>query len=266
MDYLQDGTGSLDRIDQDLLTAGIELCKNTRLVGYLRSNGYSIQNLSPFVLDDSSDQQRNVSTVITEKHLIEEQTFLSVMIRKFGWLIEGEKLGRLLRVPYYNVENYNSGIERGLTEISRNNPGHSLFTYAHFLIPHSPFLKDSAGRPVSPNELIPDAHNRLPNLTPQRYIGYLQYGNSMLLPLLDTLTHNDPSSIILIMSDHGYRGAQSEKNYLQFDIQFFIRTPKGDYSIWPRTVDGVNVFRILLNEEFGQQLDYLPYKSREIKL
>jgi hypothetical protein len=83
---------------------------------------------------------------------------------------------------------------------------------------------------------------------------------------VDTLIKNDPGAIIIIMSDHGYRGLGPQYREFQFNNQFHIRTPEKDYSAWPDTVDAVNAFRLLLNHEFNQNFGYLPYRKTEFQL
>jgi hypothetical protein len=267
MDYFKEDIRGKDKIDQNLIfTDAFRLLQSPSLVKFLQDIGYSITNLSPFFLDGSSEHSIPVRTIVAQKDLIENQTFFNAFKTKFGWLIPNEKIWIRMNPFYTSNRVYNNTVRESLVEESGKSEKERRFVYAHFLIPHFPFLKDSAGHDISYREFIPDHGNHMPNYSDRRYLGYLQYGNRLFMKTIDTLVMNDPGSIIIVMSDHGFRGVRPEDHMYQFDTQFYIRTPGGDYSGWPQTVDAVNVFRILLNTEFSQHLEYLPYKSLELGL
>jgi hypothetical protein len=267
MNYLQ-GEIQGKTTTEDVLnfSSGIKLMQNANLIRFLNHINYKIVNLSPFTLDESGERVLEFKSIIVEKYLIEDQTFFNVMKEKFGWMIPNKGILHLINPSDYNNQYYNEYIRKQLLAESTAPYKKSRFVYAHFFIPHTPFLKDSSGNDVDFKQFIQKGKEGDRNYMHEHYLSYLKYANTMLINTVDTLIKNDPGSIILIMSDHGYRGIESKDDVLQFDIQFYVRTPEHDYSKWPDTVDAVNAFRFLLNNRFDQKLDYLPYEKKEFQI
>jgi len=261
MNYLE-GTiqGKTPNEDLNISLSGEELIQNNSLIRFLQHIHYKVDNLSPFNLDETGDRVLQYKSITVEKYLIENQTFFHVIKEKIGWTFTNKTLLRLTDPSGYNNQYYNRYIQNRLLAASARKDPNPRFVYSHFFMPHAPFLKDSLGD---------DAGFHQPGQTTTGidmnafYLSYLKYTNGELINMVDGLIKNDPKSIIIIMSDHGYRGMIPRNAALQYDIQFYVRTPEQHYSKWPDTVDGTNAFRILLNNEFDQHLDYLPYKNME---
>jgi hypothetical protein len=263
MSYLKGTLQGKDKV-QDILnfSAGIGLIKNASTIQFFQNIGYSIVNLSPFTLDESGKRVLQYKSISVEKYIIEDQTFFNLLKDKMGWLINNKTILRYLDPLNYGNQFYNDFIQRSVGE-SAGNSIKKQFVYAHFILPHSPFLKDAEGRDVNFREFIERSKMGDRNYLNAHYLGYIKYANRFMINTVDTILKKDPHSIILIMSDHGSRGIQSDGDSLQFDIQFYIRTPRHDYSNWPDSVNAVNVFRTVLNTEFEQHLSYLPYRREE---
>lgn len=146
------------------------------------------------------------------------------------------------------------------------------FTIAHLMIPHPPFVFDKTGSPVSPDwsYSIHDA-NLFPGTRSDYISGYInkiEYINSRLLPLIDTLINDsDSPPIIIIQGDHGSRmlleWESDEGNCFReagsiFNAYFL---PGNNYSSLYPTISPVNSFRMVLNEYFSQNLPYLEDKT-----
>lgn len=235
--------------------SGFNLVKNASLFGFLKRNNYTINNLSAFLTDESGESISQYRSILVEKEIIESQTLFYNLTNKFAWQI-GNKLWWDLTNPddYYHGY-YNKYVEKRLiNEIVNPHNHRPVFTYAHFFMPHAPYLKDSTGNDVSLKYLM-EGHP--PATRKALYLEYLKYSNTALIDMVGKIIKGDPESVIIIMSDHGLRDGDS--THMQFNNQFSIRIPGADYANWPDTVDAVNMFRILLNTQFGQKLDYLPY-------
>jgi hypothetical protein len=264
MNYLE-GTiqGKTPNEDLNISLSGEELIQNSSLIRFLQHIHYKVENLSPFTLDESGDRVLQYKSITVEKYLIENQTFFNVIKEKIGWAFTNKTLLRLADPSGYNNQYYNSYVRDRLLTESEHKDSSPRFVYSHFFMPHAPFLKDSLGHDVGfyqPGQTMKRAAGIDMNAY---YLSYLKFTNGELINMVHGLIKNDPKSIIIIMSDHGYRGMIPRNPGLQYDIQFYVRTPLQDYSKWPDTVDGTNAFRILLNNEFDQHLDYLPYKKLE---
>jgi hypothetical protein len=237
------------------MLSGIKLIQNARVMEFFKRNNYTIVNLSPFPLDGSGSEISRYGSVPWGKLLITRQTFIPILVDKFAWEIDNKTWLDLTNPLDYWNQYYNQYVENRLIDESASASGAGpRFTYAHFFMPHSPFLKDSAGNEVS----LKYQMQPLPRGTGEAlYFGYLKYSGLAWLRMVGKIIKNDPQSIIIVMSDHGAR----IDGMMQYNNQFSIRIPGADYSHWPDTVDAVNVFRILLNDRFGQKLDYLPYRQ-----
>jgi len=74
----------------------------------------------------------------------------------------------------------------------------NLFTIGYFVFPHIPYIVDEFGNRTSTVD-----RNDLKN--PEPYLSQLKYANKKILELVMEIISNDPNSIIVIQSDHGYR-------------------------------------------------------------
>lgn len=97
------------------------------------------------------------------------------------------------------TDDYNILVKTKLDSLLQLTPDTTGLIWAHFLIPHSPFLRKQNGQLL--NEEKPLLAG--PALK-QQYIGYLQYGNTVIEEIIqkDTLFRN---KIVVISGDHGTR-------------------------------------------------------------
>ena len=120
----------------------------------------------------------------------------------------------------------------------KNLEGEKKFVFADLLMPHQPyFYQDENGNLQEVNDNEINKHN---------FIGNLEIVNDKLLTILPNLIRNNPDSIILLMSDHGFRYnlKNCDQDDLVFDNFFAIYLPEG-YSL-ENPGSTVNVFRSLL--------------------
>ena len=89
------------------------------------------------------------------------------------------------------------------------------------------------------------------------YVEYLQYSNKVFIDLIDYIkSHSKRPYMILFLSDHGFRLNNMDKNYLYINFSSIL-LPSGDYKSFYPGLSNVNLFRILFNESFGQQMPVL---------
>jgi hypothetical protein len=150
-----------------------------------------------------------------------------------------------------------------------NDPG-PTFTFAHFLLPHPPYVMDQTGAYVQ----SPDHRS-----TDEAYIEQLQATNQKILDLVDDLADGPPSSrpIIIVQSDEGpYPNDQEEKSlhlvlpdvspevlHRKMRILDALYLPGVDPSAAGVTEDitPVNTFRVVFDTYFGGDLPVLPNRS-----
>jgi hypothetical protein len=151
---------------------------------------------------------------------------------------------------YYNNELlYDRTLRQ--TVVSYSKP---KFVYTHLLMPHFPYYFNANGDLNGMDKISPE------NMDNEHlYLEYLQYANGKILTLLNKIIREDKNSIILLLSDHGYRYAGDGNLIFSnlsaiYDNQLRIK----DYAA---SVTNVKVFRVLFNNLFQTQLQLLPNKS-----
>ena len=96
------------------------------------------------------------------------------------------------------------------------------------------------------------------------YLSYLQYCNTKLIQLVDhILSNTSRPPVILLMSDHGFRefahdSVNHKYHFMNLNAMYL---PQKQYRNFYKGVSTVNLFRILLNAQFGQNLPLLKDSS-----
>jgi len=238
---------------------------DTRIVRFLRMQGYCIHHFGGWWEPTRFNKQANFSHnwfAIPEalRVLYENSLILSV----------ARRIGIKALDPRYMQYKRSQLMFETLAKLGHEKP---IFVFAHFLLPHPPFVTDETGGYVS----IADAssRNRIDN-----YIGQLRYANMEILRLVDAIkTDRDPEPIIILQSDEGpwpYKYAGEEIAYLGRDISNVdwrtigikdlkeklaifaaIYLPDENISI-PSNSSPVNNFRIILKNYFSVKIELLP--------
>jgi hypothetical protein len=133
------------------------------------------------------------------------------------------------------------------------------FLYAHLLIPHTPFVffPDGSYNPDEKyygvgNEYAYNDDYRIPG-----YINNIQFLNSSMMTIIDAILENsDTPPIIIIQGDHGYIIKEKRQDILN---AYYL--PGVDNSLLYPTITPINTFRVIFNEYFGGNYEYLDDKS-----
>ncbi|MBC7422859.1 MAG: hypothetical protein H7334_05325, partial [Ferruginibacter sp.] len=101
----------------------------------------------------------------------------------------------------------------------------------------------------------------------QKFLSQLKYTNTIIRRLVDTIRTNDPKAIVIVMSDHGYRGYKNTNilEPLHFNNICAVHFPDKNYQQIKEKWSNVNFFRYLLNTEFNQKIPYLNDSSIFLK-
>lgn len=80
------------------------------------------------------------------------------------------------------------------------NKNNGIFVFAHFLVPHPPFLLDASGdcNSLQKRSLSPDIE-----ANKDRYIEYLEFFNNQILSIFDAMLKTNKNFIFVIQSDEG---------------------------------------------------------------
>jgi len=146
------------------------------------------------------------------------------------------------------------------------------FTFFHLGAPHGPLVFKEDGSFLDiPEQELDDENVKNPAIIKKYYPGQLKYVTSRLEPLIDTiLKKSEHPPIIIIQSDHGSSlFARSDPEYERNRLKNFtaIYFPEikdkegkihGGRSVAWADITPINTFRLLLNEYFGTDLEYLP--------
>ena len=219
------------------------------LVKFLQSNGYAFHNFSPF---DVSNQSKAIRIYFfpTFEELFISQTITERIRKDIGYnFMSAKKIKEL--------ENHNLRNDSVVDILTRNVVKESVspkFVYTHFNMPHHPFFinKDTNSSHYGQLVLSKDQDKR-------SYINYLEFANKKLLDLIDFIKKKSANPpIILLMSDHGWRGNEtSAQNDLQFANINAIHLPDSNYKYFYDGMSNVNQMRMLLNTYFAQNLSRL---------
>lgn len=228
-----------------------EINKNN-LIHFFLKNNYEVNNLSIFDLEKNNCKY---NFMLKDKaiNLIYKQIFHNKIYSDLSWILTVGKYKidyvynkRILETYNNNLNLYDKTIYSSRISKHMNN----IFTYTHLLIPHKPYFTDSLGNLQS---VILD--NYFAEHT--KYLDYLKFANTKMIMLTDSLIKYDSTALIIIMSDHGYRDYPDMHSNLIYNNFLAVRFPDSNYSQIDKVKSNVNVFRVILNQYFNQQLPML---------
>jgi len=114
-----------------------------------------------------------------------------------------------------------------------------VFTYAHFLCPHAPFLPEGAQ-------------------WPEGYVNNLKFLNSEVLGVVDAiLADSEIPPVIILQGDHGVVKDYYDHPRRVFQVLNAYYLPDGDYGGLYGTITPVNTFRVVFNHCFGTDFEIL---------
>jgi hypothetical protein len=146
---------------------------------------------------------------------------------------------------------------------------HPTFTFAHFTLPHPPYVFDAQGHYMVPEQFGGGSD--------AAYLGQLQYTNDRILQMVDSLLSGPDASdpILVIQSDEGphpYRLDADEDAFEwpeatdtelgeKFRILDAVYLPGAGADTDLGSFTPVNTFRVVFDRYFGADLPLLPDRS-----
>ena len=136
------------------------------------------------------------------------------------------------------------------------------FVYAHFNMPHTPYIFSANGEQVNPSR-----ESNLGSYTNVNdYINYLKFANNETQKLVEKLLDTNDPPIIIIQSDHGTPFGLDWENptndmlrQRMSNFQAFY-LPNGDSGLMSEATTPVNIFRVLFNSYFNENYEILSDK------
>lgn len=254
MNYL-DFTG-IDQ-EQDRVLFSYNKIRHSPFLSYLLSEKYIFYNYSIFSFYNHRSPVRP-TFLPTAKDLISSQTFISRLQKDLGYhLFTTLGLKQNPEEYIYIDQQNNDSIYKETYRIASLKTGQGKFIYSHLMMPHYPyyFTKNGEARPL--NELA------VVNKTnPDFYLEYLGYCNKKILALTDEIQKKSPGAMIILTGDHGFRAFEKKVDESYFFNNFCaVYLPSNNYSNFYDSLTPVNLFRVLLNTQFGQKLTLVKDSS-----
>lgn len=219
--------------------------------------GYQIKNYSIFDIADKHGIASQNSFLPVHSVLLTDKILHNRIIRTATSLFAAGKLALpSWRKRYLFQHDANNLLSQELViKTASEKNKQPFFCYAHFLLPHAPYYRDSSGKYNTPDifgKWATDGNKPM-------YLSYLKYTNSVIKILVDQITRNDPQAIVILMSDHGFRNYTFTKIYepRYFDNICAVRFPNKMYGDHRQQWSAVNLFRYVFNSQYGQQIPFL---------
>jgi hypothetical protein len=185
------------------------------------------------------------SSGITEFETLFIQTTFARNLEDIGWLDLDQISGQNFRDRALLVFN-------SIDDVARMQG--PKYVHVHLILPHPPFVFGPDGEFTNPADYWNEKKVYPGNKFKIGYINQLQFMNTKMLEMIDTiLAESETPPIIILQGDHG--------PWLQPDPQrFFILNayylPNNKTELYP-TISPVNSFRVVFNDYFGANYDML---------
>ncbi len=227
----------------------------SRLPEWLSKNGYDVLNLG--VMDLEGAPAPGGSHFDNEKELALWRHTLYGRVKKEIWwnvhnrLEKGSTTSGISK-SQRTLQAYEKNFNRLKDELETEK-GTPRFVYAHFMMPHNPFITDSQGNPRA--EEMTDYTIHMDSL----YRDFLSYTNKWIRELAEDTKHTGRPRVVVLQSDHGKRISNGRPT--PRDVQFLnlsaVYFSDGDYSVVPDGMTNVNTFRVVLDKYWNTDLGLL---------
>ena len=264
MRYVDSGYNP-QKINQSDLQMRINEISHAEVFSVFKKMGYHIQNYSVFDVGEMWGIGDKNSFLPVHSLLLTDKILHNRIIRTSGWLFQTGKFSLAIwRKKYlYQHETNNQYSQKMVVNSTNEAKAAPTFCYAHFMLPHWPFYRDSTGA-YNSDEII--ANGSLVN-NKALYLSYLKYTNFVIESLVDSITGKDSVAIVIVMSDHGFRSYKNTATFepFNFDNICAVRMPSGQHTVYKERWSAVNFFRYIFNAGYGQNIPYLNDSSIVLK-
>ncbi|RYY99638.1 MAG: hypothetical protein EOO11_04300 [Chitinophagaceae bacterium] len=220
-----------------------------------RNAGYDVRNYSFFDLKGEPALCEN-TLLVSGAALISSQTLGQRLYRDlYNNVVRTRFRGSsAYRKLIFEDQVNNTLFARETLAAAARNPGRPQFVYTHFAMPHAPYFFDAQGRLNKDSDLAAGNLGRK-----DLYLGYLQYSSRYTLDFIRRLrAASARPSVILLLSDHGFRYGGSRASY--YSSLAAVSLPGGNYSRYHDSLTSVNQFRVLFNTLFRDTFSLVPQK------
>jgi hypothetical protein len=242
------------------ISASHKNIKYNKLFNLCKSYGYEIYNYSIFDTEKSPSKIKNEYLFHNERIII-TNTMISRLINDLGPNFKSPLLKKILdtEITPEVYRRYNQkAVGVLLSDLKRGNRSSPKLVYAHFLMPHPPFLYSKSLEAAKSRNIKMD--NYYDKKYIPQYLDYLPYTNSQLKKVVnEILLSGKDNSIIFLLGDHGYKIMNDTT--LPTDHYFnnlqAVYLPKKNYAPLKETSTPINVMRHIINTAFNKNLPFL---------
>jgi Sulfatase len=231
------------------------------IVHYFSKAGYSINNYSPFAMNIATNYYDH-QFLPMGKYLLLYPTLIDDLVEKVPEFFISKFAGREKITSYYTkkADEFKpmlAGVLKGTEENKA-----PLFTYLHIMLPHFPYLRDSAG-----GINIDFISKKNPSETDKKnaYLQQLVYTNNVITRFIDSLlVKTKGEAVIVLMSDHGYKSGGVRRVENRFNILNAVYYPGTPDLKRYNGMSNVNQFRTILSHmsetDLPREVDSLSLK------
>lgn len=231
--------------------------KNGAVFSIFRSMGYQVENYSIFDVGDQNCINPDKSFLPVHIRVLTNKMLHNRMRKHVGWWFRGTFLQDFFikKDAIYENDQTNNDIINLVNKSLLQKSNKPKFCYAHLAMPHAPYFRDSSGATIT-NKILKEGY--YPTHT-RYFVDYLKYTNTVIRSLVNKIIQHDPGALIVVMSDHGFRDYNNHKQYYPpaFDNICAVRFPAKTAQPYKDSLSGVNFFRYVFNNQYGQQIPYL---------
>jgi len=249
---------NMDYLDLNMKTKGqgnlqycYQMIRNSRVLQFFQANDYKFYNYSVFDFPRQPAISPDDFLPLRTK-LITSQTFLSRIRKDILFNIGTGKfnLDQINKKIIYSHQHNNEEFS-ALTLAAAKKAPSPKFVYTHLMMPHHPYYFDRNGKPLAFDSLREGKQ-----VNKQNYVEYLLYCNKKILALTDSLLKASSSPpVIILLGDHGFRYFTAKEDHRYCFMTFgAVYLPGRDYRYFYNDMSAVNIFPVILNTQFGQQL------------
>ena len=255
MQYITDDYTNKIAVQSDMQKRVREI-KNAEVFTIFNSMGYSVENYSIFDIKDKPGISGNNSIIPMHAYLVTNKIFHNRLVLDLGYLLYN--FNYFARKHIFEHDDDNKASYNKLMATIEKKAGPPKMVYAHLLLPHAPYFKDSLGKYLPIKDFNTESK--------EHYLSYLKYSNTVIRSVITKITAGDPAAVVLLMSDHGYNNkgsvrisdsAQIAAERYSFNNICAVRFPNGQHDSIAPAISNVNIFRYLFNAQFQQKMPYL---------
>jgi len=251
MDFIND-IGSATWLNHYGYKKALQTIDNNKTCRLLKEFGYKIRNKSPFYVDGLPPAY-NPGWFPDKINLVQHQTMYYKIAKALPDLLLGKFDIQNLEQRHSDfTDDYNHRVLKEVLDETNLTDSIPTFTYAHLMMPHEPYLRDSSGNVVPPYERGVEIVQRQEDSS---YFQYLIYTNNIIAEFITSLKQKTGGkAVILLISDHGFKSVAKKKQKYGYNNLHALYLPSRKYSGWYPGISNVNAFPQLFNTVFGTKM------------